>query len=231
MKEEQERINRQIVNAVYNIDPEEFLKLVGKHGFDPSLLEDIHIANGIPCPIHWITQCWEHSLDEAANWAEGVQETIAERIEQNMQFKQYFEEQHQVQFKPIDFYHTDFWFHRAEREDEFEDIFTESRDIMLSDYNAIDLDLYIAVCKFDYEEAEFLLESGANPARMIEEETYSCLELAGTECTYLEIQLNSIIMGVRKANIYQDSSYLIELIGLAANKQMYGLLSRYDPRN
>lgn len=227
MEEEQEIINHQIVNAVYNIDAERFFELVSKHEFDPELLEDIHFANGVPCPIHWITQCWEIALGDAEDWKQDYRETISERIEQNLKIKRFFEEYLHVQFKPIDFYNTDFWFFRAERDDDFDTFFAEPIEYMLNHYRTMDLNLFMSVHKFDFEETELLLESGANPTLMIDEEAHSCIDLIETECSYLEIELNSIIFGIRTVSIYQNCTYLIDLLGLAANTRMYNLLSKY----
>lgn len=96
-------------------------------------------------------------------------------------------------------------------------------------YREIDLDLYVAVNKFDFEEAERLLKLGADPdCEFIEEDEISCLSRIGTECNYLSTQLQEIYIERKQRKLNADNDIdLIDLVGWAAHESMYSLLSKY----
>ena len=219
--------NDKYIKAVFNFDVDTFKTLLENEPFDVALLSDIKFAEGVPCPIYWITQCWEIIFEAPGEWKEEYRQTIVENKRKNLEIKKIFEERFDVVFKPIDFYNTDFWFYRNEREDSFEDVFWgESRDEMIArGRRAIDLDLYVAVNKFDFKETERLLKAGADPAYEIPEAENSCMDRIGTECALLDIDLHGIIIDGKQYN--PDECDLVNLVGLAAHEKMYSLLSSY----
>lgn len=219
------------INAVFNFDVKTFRTLLETEPFDVALLRDIKFAEGVPCPIYWITQCWEIIFENPEEWKDSCREIIAENKRKNLEIKKIFEESFGVVFKPIDFYNTDFWFYRNEREDSFEDVFWgESRDEMIArGRRAIDLDLYVAVNKFDFKETERLLKAGADPAYEIPEAENSCMDRIGTECASLDIDLHGIMIDGKQ--YYPNVCDLVNLVGLAAHEKMYSLLSSYMRSN
>lgn len=222
------------INAVFNFDVETFRTLLETEPFDVALLRDIKFAEGVPCPIYWITQCWEIIFENPEEWKDSCREIIAENKRKNLEIKKIFEESFGVVFKPIDFYNTDFWFYRNEREDSFEDVFWgENRDEMIAKgHRAIDLDLYVAVNKFDFKETERLLEAGANPAYEIPEAEDTCMNRIGRECSFLDDELQGImIYGEQRNPLADNVRDLIDLVGLAAHEKMYSLLSSYLQSN
>lgn len=218
------------INAVFNFDSEAFKGLLQTEPFDPSLLTDIEFAYKMPCPIYWITQCWEIVFANPEEWVEEVQSKIAENKRRNLEIKELFSKEFAVSFQPIDFYNTDFYFYRNERDATFDKVILgESRDNLIAEgYHPIDLDLFVAVCKFDYSEVKRLLELGANPRCEITEEKMSCFSRITTECSSLEYNLQRIFLN--QENGWEDFSVpaLIDLLGLAAHESMYSLLSQYD---
>ena len=222
--------NRKYINAVFNFDVETFKTLLKTEPFDKSLLSDIKFADDVPCPIYWITQCWEIIFEHPEDWNEDYRGVIAENKKRNLEIKQIFTDVYNVDFKPIDFYNTNFGFFRDERDATCDDIFVgESRNgLMAKGYRGIDIDLYIAVNKFDFAEVEKLLETGANPACRFPDDI-DCMERIGVECSYLEIELHNIIIGNKHHNPTDNGAQaLIDLIGLAAHESMYSLLSKYN---
>lgn len=220
------------INAVFNFDAETFEHLLDSEPFDESLLADIGFAMAVPCPIQWFTQCWEIIFEHPEEWKEEYRDIIESNKRKNLEIKSIFEKRFNVKFEPIDFYNTDFWFFRNERDDTFEDVFDESRDSMISKgYRDIDLDLYVAVNKFDYKEVERLLNEGANPVCEFEEEGSYCMDRIGCECSHLEMELGYIIIHNNPCfPMEKTSNDIIYLMGLAAHETMYKLLSRYDLR-
>lgn len=226
--------NNKYINAVFNFDAEGFKTLLETEPFDLSLLQDIKFAESVPCPIYWITQCWEIIFEHPVEWKEDCRETIAENKRRNLEIKKIFEERFNVVFKPIDFYNTDFWFFRNERDDSFEDVFwDETRDAMIArGYRGIDLDLYVAVTKFDFIETERLLKLGANPTCEFTEDGNTCFDRIGTECGFLDTELQEIFIKREPCNpIDGNARTLCNLVGWAAHESMYSLLSKFDPRN
>ena len=216
-------------NAIIHIDVDAFKNLLETEPFDESMLTDIGFAVSVPCPIQWITQCWEIILEHPEEWKEQYKDIISDKKEKNLQIKKIFTDRFHVQFTPIDFYNSELWFYKTEKDESFEDFFDNSKEDMLSKgHREIDLELYIAVQKFDFGRVKCLLEQGANPMHEIPELESYCLDSIGTECGNLEMQLDHIITG---DNTYEPSDDfaidLINIIGLGANESMYRLLSKY----
>lgn len=222
--------NRKYINTVFNFDVGTFKTLLKTEPFDKSLLSDIKFAYDIPCPIYWITQCWEIIFEHPEDWNENCRSVITENKKRNLEIKQIFTDMYNVDFKPIDFYNTNFVFFRDERDATYEDVFVgESRnELIAKGYRGIDIDLYIAVNKFDFAEVEKLLAAGANPACMFPDDI-DCMGRIGVECSYLELELHNIIIDNKHHNLTDNGAQaLIDLIGLAAHEIMYSLLAKYN---
>lgn len=96
----------------------------------------------------------------------------------------------------------------------------------------IDLDLYIAVHRFDFERVEQLLKAGANPYHNIsedEDEEYDCMKRIGHKLSFLSTQLSNVALGKERFSITKEDgdSLLRDLFGLAAHGEMYTLLHKY----
>lgn len=221
--------NQKYINAVFNFDAETFKTLLNTEPFDESLLQDIKFSEEVPCPIYWMTQCWEIIFAHPEECKEKYRQIIEENKQRNLEIKRLFEEKLNVVFKPIDFYNTDFWFYRNERDDTFEDVFYDDtkEKLIAKGYREIDLDLFVAVHKFDFEETERLLKLGANPSCEIDED--SCYHRIGAECGFLDTELQGIFIKRVQRNPFEDNARdLIDLVGWAAHKSMYSLLLKYD---
>lgn len=221
--------NQKYINAVFNFDAETFKTLLNTEPFDESLLQDIKFSEEVPCPIYWMTQCWEIIFAHPEECKEKYRQIFEENKQRNLEIKRLFEEKLNVVFKPIDFYNTDFWFYRNERDDTFEDVFYDDtkEKLIAKGYREIDLDLFVAVHKFDFEETERLLKLGANPSCEIDED--SCYHRIGVECGFLDTELQGIFIKRVQRNPFEDNARdLIDLVGWAAHKSMYSLLLKYD---
>lgn len=219
---------RKYIDAVFNFDIETFRTLLNTEPFDKSLLSDIKFADNATCPIYWITQCWEIIFEHPEDWNENYRGIIAENKKRNLEVKQIFTDMYNVDSKPIDFYNTNFGFFRDERDATCEDVFVgdSKNELIAKGYREIDIDLYIAVNKFDFAEVEKLLNIGANPACRFPDDI-DCMGRIGTECSYLEVELQDIIIYNKHYNpIDNGAQALIDLIGLAAHESMYSLLSK-----
>ena len=83
--------NNKYVNAVFNFDVDTFKTLLETEPFDLSLLQDIQFSGGVPCPIYWITQCWEIIFEHPEEWGEDCRETISKNKRRNLEIKKIFE--------------------------------------------------------------------------------------------------------------------------------------------
>lgn len=221
--------NQKYINAVFNFDAETFKTLLNTEPFDETLLQDIKFSEEVLCPIYWMTQCWEIIFAHPEECKEKYRQIFEENKQRNLEIKRLFEEKLNVVFKPIDFYNTDFWFYRNERDDTFEDVFYDDtkEKLIAKGYREIDLDLFVAVHKFDFEETERLLKLGANPSCEIDED--SCYHRIGAECGFLDTELQGIFIKRVQRNPFEDNARdLIDLVGWAAHKSMYSLLLKYD---
>lgn len=162
------------------------------------------------------------------DWELEVQEIIAEQKANNEKIKRIFTDRFGVKFEPIDFYNTDFWFYRSERDYDFDDIMSGTKEEMVAKgYREIDLDLYVAVCKIDFVEVERLLDAGANPNVLIKEEGRTCVDLVSIECSCLLQNLDDVLIIKRYSRpLTCNCTDLIDLLGLGAYERMYTLLTR-----
>lgn len=223
-------INQKFINAVFNLDIETFKTLLNTEPFDESLLKDINFSEDILCPIYWMTQCWEIIFEHPDEWSEQKRLIIEENKRRNLEIRRLFEEKFNIDFRPIDFYNSNFQFFRNYRDDNFDDVFDNKKEYMIANgYREIDLDLYVAVNKFDFEEAERLLKLGADPdCEFIEEDESSCLSRIGAERSFLSTQLEDIYIERKQRFLNADYEMdLVDLVGWAAHESMYSLLSKY----
>lgn len=228
-------LRQKYINAVLNINVEEFEHLLETEPFENDLLDRLIPSLPKGCSILYIIQCWEIIL--ADEWKGEYGEIVEKRRKQNEKIKQIFIEKLQVEFPPIEWYLEPFYFYRNWEDETVEDILDKTRkELNEQGFCDLDIDLYCAVCKFDFKETERLLKAGANPNTNIDgefnpefdEEPENCFDRIGRECDFLEFAaLNEFIRG----NEYVSSDYyrcLSDLVGLAAHKKMYSLLLEYD---
>lgn len=230
-------LRQKYINSVLNIDVEGLECLLETEPFDRSLLDRLLPPCPKGCSILWLIQCWEIILAHPEEWEEKYREKVAVRQERNDEIKRLFIEKLQAGFIPVDFQMSPFKFFRSEVDETVEDIVNWTRsELNKLGFLDLDIDLYCAVCKFDFEETERLLKNGANPYKNIGYEqkddveyalSVNCFNRIGTELKCLESnRLKKLILGEEyvSSNYYQ---VFADLIGLAAHKKMYTLLLEY----
>lgn len=220
---------RSFIEAVLNIEDEKFRALLDDGIFDHGLLTDINISEGDPCPIYWITQCWEQILAVPEEWNEVDKGRISTLKEKNLNIRKIFEEHFKIEFKPIDFYNTSFWFYRIEKEESFFDFFGFSPDDteqLL--YPLIDYELYLSASKLDFITSERLLKEGANPETPVSIDSECILYSIASERNYLESILETFIIGNKLLSACSSNSIdIINVLGFGAYERMNKLLTRY----
>lgn len=223
------------VKAVFEIDLPKFKELLEEFELDQDLLVDIRLCPGQHIPIYWLTQCWEKIIEDAEIWRVEVREQIIKKKADNKEIKKIFIERFGVEFTPIDFYNLSDLavpFFRDAKDDTDEDVlYDDINELIKQGYREIDLQLYCAVCRFDYDRVEELLKMGANPK--LETADYDCMDRIGGECSYLSLGLVPILL---KENGFGKEDYAkwletINLIGWAAHETMYSLLKNTTIRH
>lgn len=226
------KINRQFIEAVFFLDAKRFKQLLDEFSFDKKLLEDVGHED-CPFPIYWITQCWEVELAHPEEWREECRDAVQSSKERNLEIKRIFEHRFGVKFPPIDYYNTPISFYRSNDDESDDDILDTSKETLLSKgHREMDIDLYIAVHRFDFERVKQLLKAGANPYHNIsedEDEEYDCMKRIGHELSFLSTQLSNVALGKERFSITKENgdSLLRDLFGLAAHGEMYALIEKY----
>lgn len=228
-------LRQKYINAVLNIDVEGLERLLKTEPFEREMLDRLLPSFPKGCSILYIIKCWEIIL--ADEWKGEYGEIVERRRKQNEKIKRIFIEKLQAEFNPIEWYIEPFYFYRKWDDDTVEDILDKTREELNElGFCDLDIDLYCAVCKFDFKETERLLKAGANPNTNIDgeydpefdEEPENCFDRIGRECDGLEFAL---LRDLIRGDEYVTSDYycyLTDLVGLAAHKGMYSLLLEYD---
>lgn len=222
------KVFKPFIKAVFEMDFPKFRELLETCEFDRELLTDTKLCSGQAIPIYWLTQCWEIILENPEEWTEDARENVKQKKEANQKIKEIFRERFNVEFLPIDFHNLDeeaIPFFRADKADSDDDVLWEDKnELKRQGFREIDLDLYCAVCRFDYGKVEKLLKTGANPCLSGTE--YDCIDRITTESSYISIDQYGYIDNTRK--LHRLSRYqwkdTVDLIGWAAHETMYSLL-------
>ena len=221
---------KELIEAVFNIDDKRFFKLVADGRLNESVMKDIHFFYSLPLPLYYITICWDYILKDYNEWKEEYREIVYKRKCQNDKIKFFFINQYGLDMKDIPFSNYCDYFFSKPQDATVEDCLWETKDNLISQgFKEIDIELYCSVVKFDYEQVEHLLQCGANPRTWIPSEGEDqCMDRIGTECSFLDLELDHVIMGRSYVtDFYVDMQYLI---GLAAHEKMYDLLLKYDKK-
>ena len=226
-------LRQKYINAVLNIDVEGLEHLLKTEPFERGMLDRLFPSCPEGCSILWIIQCWEIILAHPEEWKEEYRRKVIQRQKRNFEIKRIFKDKLHAKFVPVDFQKSPFHFFRSEEDETVEDILGKSREELNEmGFCDLDIDLYCAVDKFNFEDTERLLREGANPNVLVDdvfddEVDMNCLNRVGMEIGFLEVtQLQNLILG----DEYVSSDYYLvlgDLISLAAHKKMYSLLLEY----
>ena len=223
-------IKNELVKAIFNIDVDGFKRLIESNRVDVASWDNICDAEGDYCPIQWIVQCWEMILENPDAWCEDCRETIRQKKMDNQEIKKILFDKFNLCEIPIEINNNELWIYRYDMEDSFEDCFDSPKEeMLLYGYKEIDLDLYWATYKYDFEEVERLLKMGADSNYYISEVEDSCKDLIGYRCADFCMDFSSVLFDDVKWNPFDDNcNNLAYLIAWAVNEKMYNLLLKYS---
>ncbi len=206
-----------------------------------SLLEDIGLLSK-PFPLHYISLCNEVIYRDADEWR--VKDWAITQRDKSCAMVEFWKEFYGVnEFEKIDYrtYYDDFYC--VDPDDTDEDILWAPKSKFIEVGNReIDVDLYCAVCRFDFERTLHLLEMGANPnvnlydkpeSELEEWEKFDgwhALDRIGTEESYLATETFWILRDAETDMIKRswiDGGTISKILGIAAHSEMYELLEKY----
>lgn len=191
--------------------------------FDKNLFVDVG-GFEVPVPVTYFNKCWRIILDFPFQ-EEIYRKHFENALKISELFKQYGIADPEIPFSKISY---SGWAFEDESDDELLEVPRKER--VARGEKEIDLDLYIAVCKMNFEKAEELMNKGANPWFEIEDKTY-CLGLCETECSYQATCMAGELL--RSTGWYSNGIEIDELGNLlrwAANEKMSTILSRLDQK-
>lgn len=204
---------------------------------DRSALDDVNLYS-IPTPLYHLTLLNQMVFD-TEYWTDLVddkQEVVVwmeERTRSVIDFwKEYYGVEGLPQPKYEDYTIDDFFC--AMLEDDDEDILDAPKDVLIQrGCREIDLDLYLATDRFQFNKAEALLRQGANPLAPLircEDSEYGeqACDRIDTEISFLALELlpvyREVLVG--KSPEINDNEYR-DLLGLAEHIKMSKLFEKY----
>lgn len=224
-----------LIKSVYHNMYDVVVDMVKSSRFNNRLLEDIGICE-MPFPIYYITLCYKRVM-----WQDFIEETMPMVLEQRKRIDDlllFWEENCGVDIhQKIDYKKYSELFYCADETDSIEDVFFDDIQKYLDNgCRMIDLELFEAVEKFQFERVKDLLEKGANPeAKLIsidekdKNDYYNCFDRIGMECSYLcSCEVFPMLkkkLGAWYINYAITDKDLGDLLGWAAHEDMYKLLN------
>lgn len=203
--------------------------------FNRELLDDIGISEA-PFPLYYITLCykkvmWEDFIDEAMPLVLAHRKRIDDLLA-------FWEEQFGVDIhQTIDY--KKYWelFYCVDETESLKDVLLcDPQKYLDNGCRMIDLELFEAVDKFQFEQVKDLLEKGANPdANLVfdgndKDDYLNCLERIGNEIFFLCSCEVFPMLEERKDEWFvnyeiNEDNAIGNLFGWAAHEEMYSLLS------
>lgn len=201
---------------------EKVKEILESENYDRSLFTDIR-GFEVPLPLQYLNECWRIILNHT--FAESFEPIARKNYENAVKIYKLFQE-HGISEADVSL--NKCWCAVWNDEDESDDevLGHSKQELIANGKKEIDLDLYIAVSKMDYEKTEVLLKKGADPSFVYEGD--EIISICGCECSY---QATCKAGDIIKSPVwYSNGIDIDELGGLlrwAANEKMYILLSKY----
>lgn len=201
---------------------EKIKEILESENYDKTLFTDIG-GFEVPVPLQFLNECWRIILDH--KFSETL-EPIAQRnyenaVKINKLFKEHGISETNVPLNKIMYA---VWNDEDESDDEVLDC--SKQELIAKGNRTIDLDLYIAVCKMDFKNAEALLKKGADPSFTYEGS--EVISICGSECSY---QATCMAGNIIKSPAWYSNGIEIDELGnllrWAANEKMYYLVNQY----
>lgn len=185
---------------------------------------------GLSIPVQYISRCWEICVNPEQDFREPFNQTAIKNYENAQKILALFKEKKGIEVGEIPFSKISgaTW----AREDEIDEEVLDGKksDFIAHGIREINLDLFIAVQKMEFDKAKSLLEKGANP--MYEHPGYDdLLAICGFECSYqVSHQAGFLLKSPEMFKNSIDGDEIANIFRWAANEKMYALLESYVPK-
>lgn len=207
-----------LMSVVLN-DYETVKSILQSGDYDKNLFVDVG-GFEVPVPVTYFNKCWRIILDFPFGKSEDLDRKHFENaVKISDLFREYGIADPEIPFSKISY---SGWAFEDESDDDLLEVPRKER--LARGEKEIDLDLYIAVCRMDFEKADELMNKGANPWFEIEDKS-NCLDLCETECSYQATCMGGELL--RSPGCFSNGIEIDELGNLlrwAANKKMYIIL-------
>lgn len=214
------RYKDKLINAVYRIDVDEVRTLVDDYQFS-DIAKDISLLSS-QFPLYYITLCHKEVLAET--YVDSCMPRVVELRQRCDDMMRLWRKEYKRMDAEIEYNRYCNYFLCASQDSTFKEAFwCEESEVQNGEARQIDLDLALAVKKFDFETTERLLLDGANMDLIIDGE--SLYDMIESELNFLcscEVQLLGHELDKNKV---VTSREIGDLIGWAAYVKMYKLLS------
>lgn len=218
-----------VLAVVFN-EYETVKTLIENGNYDKNVFTDIgsDYYFDIPIPVYYISKCWEICLNQS--FSESFNPIAQKNYENVKKILTYFKEKLGVQEIEITFSKISSACWALENDNEEDILECKKIDFISKGVREIDLDLYIAVQKMDFQRTEELLKKGASPHyKHYGESDGDLLCLCGAECSYqATCQAGAIIRSPGLFRNSIDEEEIGNIFRWAANEKMYNLLNTYS---
>lgn len=191
---------------------------------DRRILDDVGWVH-IPFPLHYITLCLDTIWCKSDEWED--REYAMSKKEQIDAMIEFWREYYDVEtFPQVDCcIHEDYYYDRS-WETDADLLWSEPSEYVAAGNLAKDVDLYCAVCRFDFERTKQLLEDGANPDANLklsadDDEPHNALHRIFIEMLHLQTEID-----VCDEFNWEELDVRL-FVALTAHCEMYRLLNQY----
>lgn len=204
-----------------------------------AIIDDIALFSH-PFPLHYITLCYEAIWRDADDW-EDKEWANATKNSTNAMLE-FWKEYYGVDSFPRIEYRTysedDFYCAKDDETDE-DLLFHSKSELVAFGNREIDLDLYCAVERFQFDKVEELLRQGANPRAEIYDglnnhdvpfDSWSAIDRIDGEVCFLCCETMDFMRQLlsKKAHWFIGEMLFHNILSLAAHSEMYELLRKYE---
>ena len=227
-----------LIKAVFHNQYDLVKDLLTSDDFDKKILDDTGIFEYAPFPLYYITMCYKQFM-----WNDYIEEVMPMILRHRKNIDALLElwkNEYGIDVtQKIDYkkYERDF-FCTEDSETTDDVLWNPIEKFLKAGFRRIDIELYEAVEKFQFDKVDKLLKQGANPDvdllpidDMDSHDPFNCIERIGGERSYLCTCEVLFQLKIVNEQWYQDwpitSKEIGDLIGLAAHEDMYKLLIQY----
>ena len=234
---EYDKIEESIVRAVFSMNAAEVKRLMADSPILHKRFEDIdyYIDNMYfedhIYPIYYIPQLWEICLRDAKLWDDEAHDRIVTATIANAEIKRMLLKDGPYTYRSINFYYPDVTFYSKKNTES--DILDRPRQQLIDEgVRELDIDLFVAVHQYRFDEVDRLLTLGANPNREINRDPRDKTCLVSIE-EGLSFNMSHVVdyalsYGIRSAEDFQIGD-LFYLYGWAAGEKMITLVNTHNP--